>query len=171
MPDETPLNDLSPERRGLTVAAICGFLGAICAGLGLPSLAYLLAPPRTQSRQHWVDVGDLGDFEPGTPRVVTFQRTRADGWVVDSGKERAWVVTETDGKVTAFSPWCTHLGCAYGWDGARRQFLCPCHDSRFALDGKRTAGPAPRGLDQYEVRREGRRLWLNTAARQEAAHS
>jgi menaquinol-cytochrome c reductase iron-sulfur subunit len=171
MPDETPLNELSPDRRRLAVTAICGFIGTICAGLGLPSLAYLLSPPKSQSQQQWVDVGDLGDFEPGTPRAVTFRCNRTDGWVVDSGKERAWVVTEADGKIKAFSPWCTHLGCAYNWDGARRQFLCPCHNSRFALDGTRTAGPAPRGLDQYEVRREGRRLWLRTAARQEATRS
>lgn len=171
MSEETPRSEPSPDRRRLALAAICGSVGAICAGLGLPSLAYLLSAPKTQSKTQWADVGALDDFEPGAPQMVTFSRTRVDGWVVDIRKERAWVVTEADGKVTAFSPWCPHLGCAYGWDGKLRQFVCPCHDSRFAADGRRTAGPARRGLDRYEARTAGRRVWVKAAARQEANRS
>ncbi len=147
-----------------------GFLAALCAGLGLPALAYLLSPPKEPSGAEWVDVGGVDDFEPGAPRAVVFLRTRSDGWKTEDRKERAWVVMDDAGEVAAFAPLCTHLGCAYGWDGARGEFICPCHDSRFAIDGRHTAGPAPRGLDRYEVRVAGRRLWLRPA-RQEAADS
>jgi menaquinol-cytochrome c reductase iron-sulfur subunit len=170
MPEEAP-NKRLPERRRLFTSAIRGLTGAICAGLGLPSLAYLLSPPRSQSADQWVDAGELSEFRTGAPRVVTFRRTRTDGWVVTSARELAWVVAEADGTIRAFSPWCTHLGCAYHWDAGSRQFVCPCHDSRFAIDGRRTAGPAPRGLDQYEVRQAGRRLWLRTSKGAEAARS
>ncbi|HWQ53419.1 MAG TPA: Rieske 2Fe-2S domain-containing protein [Bryobacteraceae bacterium] len=169
MSDET--HEPLPDRRRLTIAAICGSLGAICTGLGLPSLVYLLSAPKTQSKLQWVDLGALDGFAPGVPQMVTFSRTRIDGWVVDIAKERAWVVTGADGKPTVFSPRCPHLGCAYDWNGALRQFVCPCHGSRFASDGRRTAGPANRGLDRYEVKTAGRRLWLKLAARQEASRS
>lgn len=171
MPDETQSSDSAPDRRRLTIAAILGFMGALCAFLGLPSMAYLFSRPKTQSRQQWVDLGNIDEFAPGAPRPVTYSHRRRDGWVVEIVKERAWVVTAPNGSVTAFSPWCTHLGCAYDWDGALREFTCPCHGSRFGIDGQRTAGPALRGLDRYEVRRAGSRVWLNPVAVQEASRS
>ncbi len=44
---------------------------------------------------------------------------------------------------------CTHLGCVVALSGA--SFDCPCHGSRFALDGKVIKGPAPSPLPWYEV--------------------
>jgi len=45
----------------------------------------------------------------------------------------------------AISSVCTHLGCITerGEDGA---FKCPCHGSKFDLNGLVTGGPAPKGL-------------------------
>ena len=102
---------------------------------------------------------------------MPFQRIRTDGWLVASQMESAWIVKAPDGEVKAFSPWCTHLGCAFGWDSARREFVCPCHDSHFAVDGRRLAGPALRGLDRYELRRTGNRLWLDAEPKRETSRS
>ena len=66
----------------------------------------------------------------------------------------------TDEEVVAFMPSCTHLGCGYHWDKSKDGFVCPCHDSLFAIDGSVVAGPAPRPLDRYQVRVEGKLLWL-----------
>lgn len=44
---------------------------------------------------------------------------------------------------------CTHLGCVVALAG--EGFDCPCHGSRFALDGKVVRGPAPSSLPWYEV--------------------
>ena len=53
------------------------------------------------------------------------------------------------------------------WDAARSQFVCPCHNSLFAIDGKVIYGPAPRPLDRYETKLEGRKLLLGDLRRPE----
>lgn|SRR5690606_27315198 len=46
---------------------------------------------------------------------------------------------------------CTHLGCIYDWNGANERFECPCHGSKYRLDGRRIEDPAPRSLDRFRV--------------------
>jgi Rieske Fe-S protein len=42
---------------------------------------------------------------------------------------------------------CTHLGCVVGWNPAERSWDCPCHGSRFDLDGHVIQGPAVTDLE------------------------
>jgi menaquinol-cytochrome c reductase iron-sulfur subunit len=70
------------------------------------------------------------------------------------------VIKKAQGEIVAFTPQCTHLGCAYSYDDKNKEFLCPCHTSTFALDGKVLTGPAPRALDRYEVKLAGNKLLL-----------
>jgi Rieske Fe-S protein len=83
-----------------------------------------------------------------------------DGWKVTSEKSTAWVVKSASNQVTAFGPQCTHLGCAIRWDDAKSEFLCPCHNSVFDAQGKVVSGPAPRPLDRYETKVEGKQLMI-----------
>jgi menaquinol-cytochrome c reductase iron-sulfur subunit len=151
---------VSTDRRGFLSAAISGLVAAIGAGIGIVALPYLFVPPKRAGQEGWVDAGDLPDLEPGTPVDLTFLRRRIDGWDASTVKASAWVVRQPGGGVTAFSPACTHLGCAYRWSRTQNEFLCPCHGSRFAIDGRVLGGPAPRPLDRYEVKLAGARLWL-----------
>ena len=48
---------------------------------------------------------------------------------------------------------CTHLGCIV--KSVPDGFECPCHGSRFKLDGSVTKGPAPQSLPWVEVTLEG----------------
>jgi cytochrome b6-f complex iron-sulfur subunit len=52
----------------------------------------------------------------------------------------------------AVNPTCTHKGCTVEWKADK--FLCPCHDAKFAKDGKVTAGPAKKPLKTYAVKIE-----------------
>jgi menaquinol-cytochrome c reductase iron-sulfur subunit len=155
-----PADSPGTTRRGFYAAAIYGLWAIITGALGLPALMYLLVPPRLRRQNDWVEAGDISQLEPGTPVEMTFRRNRIDGWKVTSEKSTAWVVKLSKDQVVAYAPQCTHLGCAYHWDQEKDQFVCPCHNSLFSLEGKVLDGPAPRPLDRYQTRLQGNELML-----------
>jgi len=62
-----------------------------------------------------------------------------------------------DDKIMVLSDRCTHLGCVIRYDPISRQFVCPCHGSKFDLEGKRISGPAKHPLKKlfYKVDKKG----------------
>ncbi|HWE48747.1 MAG TPA: Rieske (2Fe-2S) protein [Bryobacteraceae bacterium] len=148
---------------------VLNLLGALIgAALVLPTLVYLLIPPKSRKSGSWIDAGDISTVTPDAPVELSFQKTRLDGWRLVTEKKTAWVVREANNKIVAFGPACTHLGCAYHWEASAKQFVCPCHNSFFSLDGKVTAGPAPRPLDQYVTKIENNRLQVGDLKRSDA---
>lgn len=152
----------STTRRSFYSAAIAGLGALMTAALAAPAAAYLLFKPRSQRQADYVPVADLTTLTVGKPEEVVFRRTRVDGWRVLNEKSTAWVVREDDQKVTAFTPQCTHLGCAYHWDESAKNFLCPCHTSTFSIDGKVLSGPAPRPLDRFVTKIDQGKLLIGT---------
>ncbi|MET9337927.1 FAD-dependent oxidoreductase [Nonomuraea sp. NPDC003804] len=71
--------------------------------------------------------------------------------VVKVGGERCAAYRDADGRVHAVSAVCTHLGCVVGFNDAERTWECPCHGSRFALDGTILQGPATEPLKRIEL--------------------
>jgi nitrite reductase/ring-hydroxylating ferredoxin subunit len=75
------------------------------------------------------------------PLRVTLDAPSADGVTL----HREVVLVRSGAELRAFSSRCPHLGCRLaGVEGG--ELVCPCHGSRFGLDGKRHAGPASAGL-------------------------
>lgn len=155
-PEET---SLKPTRRHFYyLSGIYGFWAVMAGMLSVPAFVYLFFPPKAKKAEEWVDAADLAQLPLNTPQEVTFRTKKVDGWKVSSEKATAWVVKTADNKAIAFSPQCTHLGCAYHWDDPSKTFVCPCHTSAFSIDGRVLAGPAPRPLDRYAVRIDANRL-------------
>jgi menaquinol-cytochrome c reductase iron-sulfur subunit len=148
----------SVTRRNFYVSAIYGLGAAISAALGLPAAIYLLFPPNVRKADQWDEIGDVTRLAANSPTEMTFRRNRVDGWKVTSEKATAWVVKHADNSIVAFGPQCTHLGCAYHWDDGKSEFICPCHNSFFSIDGNVLGGPAPRALDRYETKVDGQKL-------------
>jgi glycine/D-amino acid oxidase-like deaminating enzyme/nitrite reductase/ring-hydroxylating ferredoxin subunit len=59
---------------------------------------------------------------------------------------------DESGALHAVSAVCTHLGCLVGWNETDRTWDCPCHGSRFALDGEVIHGPAVSPLARVEAK-------------------
>jgi Rieske Fe-S protein len=60
------------------------------------------------------------------------------------------VTRPTVGEFRGFSAACTHTGCIVT-EVAAGTINCPCHGSRYRLDGTVAAGPAPRPLPERPV--------------------
>jgi menaquinol-cytochrome c reductase iron-sulfur subunit len=144
------------------------FLGGLLA-LGTSVVAALLAIPlgrfsldplwRTTSEVLWSDLGAAGDFAsivaPVKVQVAIEQR---DGWRKVLSEKPVYVVKAPDGRPRVLSAVCPHLGCSVGWNDAKGQFVCPCHNGAFTADGTLVSGPPPRGMDELDAMIEGGRL-------------
>ena len=51
-------------------------------------------------------------------------------------------LVKTGGKVSVFAQNCSHLGCSVSFNTDQKSFDCPCHGSRFHIDGTVLHGPA-----------------------------
>jgi menaquinol-cytochrome c reductase iron-sulfur subunit len=151
---------ITTSRRRFYETVIVGVQAIIGAALAIPAVAYLLGPTKTHREDEWIEATDIGTLAPKTPVEVSFRKSRVDGWKVINEKKTAWVVKMPDNSIVAYGPQCTHLGCAYHWDDAKTQFICPCHNSFFSIDGKLISGPAPRPLDKYLTKIDGTKLML-----------
>jgi glycine/D-amino acid oxidase-like deaminating enzyme/nitrite reductase/ring-hydroxylating ferredoxin subunit len=79
--------------------------------------------------------GPVDDLPPGAGRVVRV-----------GGGHRA-VYRDEEGALHVLSATCTHLGCLVAFNDAERSWECPCHGSRFSVDGDVLQGPANRPLE------------------------
>ncbi len=110
------------------------FLRGLVAAGAAPLAAALLALGRGRERRE-------------QPRTLVVPEPTADG-VTFHGDA---VLVRAGGAVAAVSSRCPHLGCRIGrLDGTT--LVCPCHGSRFGLDGRLERGPAARDLAPLEVK-------------------
>jgi Rieske Fe-S protein len=73
-----------------------------------------------------------------------------EGAVVGDGLGQQAAYRDEAGELHRHSARCTHLGCIVSFNAAERTWDCPCHGSRFAVNGAVLEGPATRDLEQRE---------------------
>jgi cytochrome b6-f complex iron-sulfur subunit len=75
----------------------------------------------------------------------------------ESGAPPQWTpsgrfhISNTANGILALYGVCTHLGCLPKWVPSNTRFECPCHGSKYQINGSWIEGPAPRGLDRFPV--------------------
>ena len=92
------------------------------------------------------------DYEvPRKPQSIKIHKKMTAG---DFFVERDFILFESSDGPWAVSRKCTHLGCRLNYSEKDNLLICPCHESRFANNGKRISGPARKNLDLYQVKKE-----------------
>ncbi len=95
--------------------------------------------------QHWI--GDRVS-PPGDPLEEV---APGEGTVIRRGVRNIAVYKEPDGNLRALSAVCTHLACIVHFNNAEKSWDCPCHGSRFDLDGSVIQGPATKPLEPEDL--------------------
>ena len=122
-----------------------------------PLLLYLWpAPPKSQKKSVLTisvpkPLSQLADGEalkfdaPSNPNSAFIM---ADGGGDNAAGELAFggYAVNNKGKVEVFAINCSHLGCSIALNEKDKTLDCPCHGSRFHLDGTVLHGPAPAPL-------------------------
>jgi glycine/D-amino acid oxidase-like deaminating enzyme/nitrite reductase/ring-hydroxylating ferredoxin subunit len=70
--------------------------------------------------------------------------------VGDGARGRKGVYRDDAGALHAVSLRCTHLGCLLRFNSAETSWDCPCHGSRFDVDGTVLEGPAVKNLPRRD---------------------
>ena len=89
-------------------------------------------------------LGDRFGVREATPQELASGEARV--MALDDDETIAAVYRDEAGILHAVSAACTHLGCLVRWNPAERSWDCPCHGSRFDVDGRVLHGPAVRDL-------------------------
>jgi len=159
MHDSQPLPPGGPPRRNffkqLVTAVLGGIVGFVPAFAGV---FVVFDPLRRKSAAPGgpLLVTRFGSLPPDdVPRRFQVFADRVDAWNTyrNISVGAIYLRRGKDNRITAFNAACPHAGCSVGYSGDRGQFVCPCHDSLFGLDGRiaNAASPSPRGLDALEV--------------------
>lgn len=132
MPDRTSPTPLS--RRTVVVGAGALGAGLVVVGCATEDTGTGEAAPRTSTAG--TVLGPATEVPVGSAKIY--------------GTQGVVVTQATGGSFAAFSTVCPHQGCAVAAvEGAT--IVCPCHGSRFALDGSVEQGPATSGLSSRGV--------------------
>jgi Rieske Fe-S protein len=159
----------APNRRDFLKKLAANVLGAVITIVPFAAgLAVWLDPVRRKSKAggQLVRVASLSALpEDGLPRKFPVRASHVDAWnrSPETAIGAVYLRREKGGQPRAFNVVCPHAGCFVDFNAARGSYLCPCHNSTFALDGKinDSKSPAPRGLDELEVEvRNESEVWV-----------
>jgi cytochrome b6-f complex iron-sulfur subunit len=146
MPSEVKEMQLKQEmsreaKKGLTRRIFLGWGAAVFMGITALAtfffaLVRMLFPPVRPGKSGRFKIGTREEFPPGTTKYFEDQHV--------------YVFSDQEG-IHAMSAVCTHLACiaVKEADG----FVCPCHGSRYGIDGRLEKGPAPKPLPWYGISR------------------
>ena len=65
-----------------------------------------------------------------------------------------FIIFSNDTDTWAVSRKCTHLGCKLNYKEKENVLECPCHQSRFSIDGRVLKGPAKKTLELYQAEKK-----------------
>ena len=107
----------------------------------------------TSSEGLWDDVKTIGSgllreiFSMPEEEAAAVQP--GHGGVVEYKGEKVGVFRDEQSALHVVSTKCRHMGCQLAWNPEERSWDCPCHGSRFNINGEVVSGPAVKPLDNH----------------------
>lgn len=86
-----------------------------------------------------VKIKELSEIANGEAKIVKYEG------------ESIALYKDEKGGVHAVNPACTHVNCIVGWNTAEQTWDCPCHGSRFSMDGEVLTAPARKDLEKIDL--------------------
>jgi cytochrome b6-f complex iron-sulfur subunit len=124
-------------------------LGVVLIAEGAWTSYDILAPTKAGGFGGVVDAGPVEDFmAEGTVKFFLDGR---------------FYVTQHQGALRALYQKCPHLGCQVPFCKSSGRFECPCHGSVYNVIGEYLAGPAPHGMDRFDISIEGGHVKVDTS--------
>ncbi|WP_042161655.1 FAD-dependent oxidoreductase [Paenibacillus gorillae] len=85
------------------------------------------------------------------PKRWAEELSDGEGSVVLLHGKRAGAYKDPEGNLHLVDTTCTHLGCEVEWNDGDLSWDCPCHGSRFSIDGEVMEGPAEKPLKKLTL--------------------
>lgn len=173
--DNLPFIGSSPLEKNIFIAT-----GFAADGLVYGTLAAMIISDIAQGKENsWAKIYDPKRFTPvaSAPKFMKenvdvamhlvkdylfkdskkeLQEVKAgEGKVLSLDKKRLAAYRDEQGKLHLVSAVCTHMGCIVHWNSAEKSWDCPCHGSRFSVDGEVLEGPAYQDLARQRPTQSG----------------
>lgn len=100
----------------------------------------MAAGPKFIAENLNVAVNLIGGKITPVPKDVNIKKREAK--IVDIDGERVGAYRDEQGILHMVDVTCTHMGCELVFNEAEKTWDCPCHGSRFSIDGENVEGPA-----------------------------
>lgn len=149
-PREDDLKGVNFERRSFLGKVVGGVGVAVAVSTLYPVVKYIIPPVKEVKEVDEKVVGKASEVPENTGKIYPFNKDKV-------------IVVNDNGKLTACSAICTHLGCLVRWEDKENLLFCPCHSARYQQTGEIISGPQPKPLAAYKVRVDGDDLIVSKA--------
>lgn len=136
-----------PRRRFVEVFLGTGILASLASFL-YPVFRYLIPPQSAELASDTVLAGKVGDLKPNMGKIFRF------------GNRPALLIMLPDGKYSALTAVCTHLGCTVQYRADLHNVWCACHNGMYDVNGRNLSGPPPRPLESFDVFIKGDEIYV-----------
>jgi menaquinol-cytochrome c reductase iron-sulfur subunit len=160
-----------PDRRGFFKQALAIIIG------GMAALVPVIAGLRTfldpLKRKNGAAASDAALIKvttlaalpaDGVPRKFPVLADKTDAWnkFVNVPIGAVYLRRMANDRVEALNVVCPHAGCFVDFLPEKGNFMCPCHNSLFTVEGKLadSKSPSPRALDSLSVKVKDGGVWV-----------
>jgi arsenite oxidase small subunit len=135
-------------------------LGAGVAGAAVAAGADAVAAAAKAAGYPKVKIADLKKLKVNKPISFDYPLKGQSNMLLDLGHAVPGGVGRKK-SIVAYSTFCQHMGCPVGYNRTKREFTCPCHQSRY--DPERLAsiiqGPTTRALPRVHLQVRAGAVW------------